>query len=134
MVTEPESMDELVYFTKRADPKVRTWVYKGDCPECGKGKMGKPRGPDGKVKIRAKEYVCPECGCTKEKQEYEETLTAEIAYTCPKCGNEGEAEIPFKRKRVQLLNEETGKKKAADALVFHCDKCEEKMLVTKKMK
>ena len=87
--------------------------------------MGKPKDEKtGKPKIRAKEYVCPECGHSEEKKEYEETLTAEIKYTCPKCGNEGEIEIPFKRKKID----------GTDALVFNCQQCNEKILITKKMK
>ena len=88
MVTEPESMDQLVYMTQRkiGDGFVKAWDYRNDCPKCGKAKMGKPRDEKtGKVKIRAKEYQCPECKYTVDKQEYEETLTAEIKYTCPKC-------------------------------------------------
>jgi predicted RNA-binding Zn-ribbon protein involved in translation (DUF1610 family) len=85
--------------------------------------MGKPV-EDGKVKIRAKEYVCPECGHREEKVAYEEKLTASIAYTCPKCKHAGEIQIPFKRKSVD----------GTKALVFNCQKCSEKMLITKKMK
>ncbi len=132
----PESMEECIYFTKRTvgeEGKATAWVFKEKCPECGKGLMGKPR-DKGKVKLRAKEYVCPECDYTVEKDEYEETLTANIIYTCPHCGFEGETQIPFKRKRIQLVNEETGKKKAADALRFSCEKCKENIDVTKKMK
>ena len=84
MVKEPESMEELIYFTRRTIGKgqAQAWVYKGDCPKCGKGKMGKPVDEKtGKVKIRAKEYVCPECGNAEEKNAYEETLQCEIKYT-----------------------------------------------------
>jgi ssDNA-binding Zn-finger/Zn-ribbon topoisomerase 1 len=126
MVREPQSMDELVYFTQRAIGKgnVRAWVYKGDCPKCKKAKMGKPTGPDGKAKIRAKEYVCPECGYTAEKNAYEETLQCEIKYTCPECGNTSEATVPYKRKKFQGM----------DAVVFQCGKCNAKIPITKKMK
>ena len=35
---EPESMEELIYFTNRAIGKgsVKAWVYKQKCPKCGK--------------------------------------------------------------------------------------------------
>ena len=95
MVTEPSSMDELVYFTNRkvGDGNVMAWVYRNECPKCGKAKMGKPKDEKtGKPKIRAKEYVCPECSNTVEKEEYEETLMCEIKYTCPKCKHQGEIE------------------------------------------
>ncbi|MBW2972658.1 hypothetical protein KY359_06490 [Candidatus Woesearchaeota archaeon] len=120
-------MDELIYFTQRAVGKgnVRAWAYKGPCPKCGKGRMGKPVDEKtGKVKIRAKEYVCPECGYTVEKKAYEDTLTCEIKYTCPECGNTGDAEAPFKRKKFQGM----------DAVVFQCGKCKAKIPITKKMK
>jgi predicted RNA-binding Zn-ribbon protein involved in translation (DUF1610 family) len=126
-VREPESMDELIYFTQREIGKgnVRAWVFKGACPKCNKGMMGKPvDAKTGKVKIRAKEYVCPECGFTVEKKAHEETLTCSVKYTCPECGNEGEAEVPFKRRKFQGM----------DAIVFQCGKCSAKIPITKKMK
>ncbi len=137
IIKEPESMDELVYFTQRELGEkgfAKVWVYRGDCPKCGKAKMGKPRDPKtGKVKVRAKEYVCPECGYTVPKEEYEETLTAQAKYTCPKCGHKGEIEFPFKRKKVRIFDPETQKKKSVDAIQFKCEKCGEKINITKKM-
>lgn len=130
-------MDECVYYTFRGigdKGEAKAWVNKEKCPKCSKGLMGKPRDDKGKVKIRAKEYVCPECGHIEEKQEYEEKLQCNIIYTCPHCEHEGETQIPFKRKKVQLLDEETGKKKAVDALRFQCEKCNENVDITKKMK
>ena len=127
IVKEPESMEELVYFTQRSvgNGNVRAWVYRGICPKCKKGKMGKPADEKtGKVKVRAKEYVCPECGYTVEKKAYEETLECEIKYTCPECGHSGEIAVPFKRKKFQGM----------DAVVFLCDKCKAKIPITKKMK
>ncbi len=124
---EPESMEELIYFTRRqigGSGYAKAWVWKGQCSACHSGTMGKPRKPDGSAMMRAKEYVCPECGHTEGKNEHEESLTAEIKYTCPKCSFEGEIEIPFKRKKVDGM----------DALVFSCQNCNEKILITKKMK
>ncbi|MFQ5474234.1 MAG: hypothetical protein ACE5DM_00190 [Candidatus Nanoarchaeia archaeon] len=126
MVTEPTSMKELIYFTNRdiGEGKATAWVYRGDCPKCRKGRMGKPvNEKTGKPKIRAKEYVCPECGNTVEKKEYEETLECEIKYRCPVCRHEGEITVPYKRKKFG------GK----DAVVFKCGKCSEKIAITKKM-
>lgn len=133
----PESMDECIYFTRRTinSGKACAWVFRGDCPKCGKAKMGKPRDEKtGKVKIRAKEYVCPECGHVVEKGAYEDTLTVNIQYTCPHCGNEGETQESFKRKKVQMFDEEAQKKKAVDAVKFKCGKCGKDILITKKMK
>ena len=124
---EPESMDEVIYYTNRDlndGGEVLCWVRKGPCPECGKGLMGKPRDEKtGKVKIRAKEYICPECGHTVEKKEYEETLTAEAKYTCPHCKKQGEATAPFKRKKIQKV----------ETLRMQCQHCGGNIDVTKKM-
>lgn len=133
---EPQSMDECVYFTRRelgANGKVVTWVFRQECPKCHKALMGKPV-EKGKVKIRTKQYVCPECGYTINEDEYEETLTASIKYTCPYCGFVGEIQVPFRRKKVQMLDEETGKKTAAESLRFTCQKCSKNIDITKKMK
>lgn len=123
----PESVEECVYFTRRAVDagKVACWVFREKCPKCGKALMGKPRDEKtGAVRIRAKEYVCPSCNYAVEKQAYEDTLTANIAYTCPQCSNAGEVQIPFKRKTFEGVK----------ALVFNCQKCNAKISVTKKMK
>lgn len=122
----PDSMDECVYFTRRAvdKGKVVCWVFKEKCPKCGKAFMGKPVGDDGKVKIRAKEYICPSCNHTVEKVAYEDTLTANVQYTCPKCKNAGEITTPYKRKTFQGMK----------AIVFSCEKCSEKIPITKKLK
>ena len=131
-------MEECVYFTRRQldnGGNVVAWVFRKDCPNCGKAKVAKPKDPKtGKTKIRADVYVCPECGFTIPKEEYEDSLKANIKYKCPKCGNEGELQIPFKRKNVQIFDEVKQKKVSAKALVFHCEKCNEKIAITKKMK
>ncbi len=125
MVKEPESMDEIIYFTRRAvgNGKAMAWVYKKECPQCHKAKMGKPV-EGGKVKIRAKEYVCPECGFTEEKKQHEESLTLEAKYTCPHCGKEGEGTTEYKRKTFEGVK----------ACVVVCQHCEGKIGITKKMK
>ena len=132
-LTMPESMGECLYFSRRDfsnEGSAVSWVYKKDCPECGKAKMGKPVDEKtGKAKIRSKEYICPECGHTEEKQEHEESCNMEVLYKCPKCGHEGEISTPYKRKSFTLEN---GKK--AKAVVFECEKCEEKIGITKKLK
>lgn len=137
MVTIPESMDALVYFTRRTigKGKAMAWAYKIPCPKCKKGIMSKPKDEKtGKVKIRATAYVCESCLHSIEKGEYEDMLTCEIVYTCPKCLKSGEAEVSFKRKKVALVNEETGKKSSVPAVVFNCKDCDEKIAITRKMK
>ena len=118
-------MEELVYWTSRkiADGKIKAWVYREDCPVCGKAKMGKPV-VKGKVKVRSKIYECPECGHKVGKEEYEDTLTINILYTCPYCKHKGEIQMPFKRKKY----------KGVEAVVFQCQNCNEKIALTKKMK
>ena len=127
IVTEPDSMEKLVYFTQRTigTGSAKAWVYRIMCPKCNKCLMGKPIDPKtGKIKIRSKEYVCPECNHTEEKKEHEESLTCEIIYTCPECGANSEASVPYKRKKYQ----------GVDSIVFLCEKCNAKIAVTKKMK
>ena len=137
LLKEPASMDECVYFTNRIieNGKIKAWVFKEKCPKCGKGLMGKPKDEKtGKPKIRAEEYTCPDCSHTVDKLEYEDTLTANIKYTCPHCSHQGEAQQSFKRKKIQRIDEETGKKTSVDAVRFQCQKCGKNIDITKKMK
>ena len=136
-IKEPESMDEVIYFTNRTikDGKVTAWVHKGTCPKCKKGIMGKPRDEKtGKPKIRAKEYICTECGHSEEKDSFEATLICEVKYVCPKCKKAGEAEVPFKRKNVKIFDEEKQKDVSVKAVVFNCASCGEQIPITKKLK
>jgi len=126
-------MNELVYFTRRNDEfgKVQVWVFKEKCTKCGKVDMGKPVNPKtGKVKSRSKEYVCSECNHTVEKETYEDTLTANISYTCPD-GHSEETQIPFRRKKLSIKNPETGKTKRKDGICFHCSECDFEIKVVK---
>ena len=134
---EPKSMDECVYFTNRVldKGKIRCWVFREKCPKCGKGLMSKPKNPKtGKIQIRAKEFKCPECSYALPEHEYEDTLTANIQYTCPYCNHNGELQVLFKRKKIQILNEEAGTKKSIESLRFQCQKCNKNIDITKKMK
>ena len=124
---QPESMEELVYFTNRTigDGKAKVWVFCMDCPKCEKGQMRKPFDEKtGKFKTRADIYVCTDCGNEMSKQDVESDLTANAHYICPECKHEGEAQFPFKRKNY----------KGVKALVFDCESCNAKIPVTKKMK
>lgn len=125
MVTIPESTEDLIYFTRRAvdNGKIMAWVYKKQCPQCNKAVMGKPV-EKGKVKIRAKEYVCPSCGFTEEKIAHEEQLTMEIQYTCPYCKKSNETTTLYKRKNFDGI----------PSYVFVCVDCGKKIAITKKMK
>lgn len=126
---EPNSMDECVYFTNRNVGEdnsgfVRCWVFRELCPKCKKSLMGKPKGSEGKIQIRAKEYVCPSCNYTEDKTSFEEKLTASIDYTCPKCKFSGQTQKPFIRKSIMGVK----------TLRFQCEKCKENIDITKKMK
>ena len=136
MLKEPECADELVYLTRRIIDgcAIVAWVKKQLCPKCKEALMGKPVDSKGHVKIRAKEYQCPKCGYTAEKGAYEGTLAAEINYTCPNCKFSGDVSIPFVRKKIKVVNEETGKQATVDALCFTCAKCQKRIDITKKMK
>lgn len=119
-------MDEVCYFTNRdlaEGGHARAWVFKERCPKCGKGLMGKPV-EKGKVKMRAKEYVCPECSYSVDKEEYEPTLTLCVAYTCPSCGKDGETTGMYKRKTI----------KGVPTYRVQCTDCGANIDITKKMK
>lgn len=123
---KPESMDEVIYFTRRTlEPKgrVTAWAFKKECPKCKKALMGKPV-ESGKVRIRATEYVCPACGYTETKAEHEKSLEVCAEYECPACGKTGEATTPYVRKTFQGVK----------AFVIACGSCGEKIGITKKMK
>lgn len=136
MLKEPSFMDECIYFTNRTlgNGSVKAWVYKQNCPKCNKALMGKPKDKKGKVQIRSKEYVCPSCGYSAQKDSYEKTLTAEVKYTCPHCKHQGEATIPFIRKKVKVFDQEEQKSTMIDSLRFQCAKCNKNIDITKKLK
>jgi len=129
---KPESMEECFYFTNRKitiDDKeghAIAWVYKPTCPECGKAKLGKPiNEKTGKVKRRAKKYVCLECGYEIDIKEIKPTLDLEIEYTCPFCKHKGETKIKYDKRKTWY---------GVKAYVFKCENCGERIGITKKMK
>lgn len=123
---EPKSMAECLYFTNRTLGKVgsvKAWVLRPRCPRCSKGVLGKPV-IKGKVKTRAKEYVCSECSYKISKNELEQKLNLHIKYRCPFCGRSGETTTPYKRKRFM----------GVEAYIFVCEHCGRKIPITKRMK
>ena len=129
MFDEPQSMNEVLYYTNRslgenADGSIICWVRKQLCPKCKKELMGKPRDSKGKVKMRSPLYECPSCHFTAEKKPYEESLTAQVNYTCPSCKKKGSSETQFKRKNIEGI----------PTLRFLCEHCKANLDVTKKMK
>ena len=132
---EPESVEECVYFSNRVlgnNGFIKAWVFKNNCPKCQKGLMGKPI-EKGKIKVRSKEDTCPVCNYTIPEEEYESSLVICIKYKCD-CGNLGELELPFQRKKVKRFNEETQKTQRVEAIKFNCQKCNKEHLITKKLK
>jgi len=123
---QPQSTNECIYFTRRTlEPRGRimAWTFKAECPKCKKEMMGKPV-EKGKVKIRAKEYVCPSCNFTETKEVHEAKLTCSIEYECCYCGKAGETTAPYKRKSFE----------GVPAIIFSCESCGKKIGITKKMK
>ena len=122
---QPTSINECVYLTRRSINlgTIMVFVFKKDCPKC-KTLMGKPKDKKGNVMIRAKEYICSNCGYRESKEEYESSLIANAIYKCHHCGFDGEAQTPFIRKNIGGI----------PALRFICEKCKAFIDVTKKMK
>lgn len=128
-IKKPKSMDECIYYTcrdvgEKRDGEVTVWVLRKKCSKCKKDYMGKPRTPNGKVKTRAKMYVCSECGHSIDKKDHEDSLTASIEYLCPNCKHKGELKVPFKRKNIG----------GSLTLRFQCQKCGSNIDVARKMK
>lgn len=126
MASLPDSMDECLYFTRRAteDSKIIAWVSRVECPKCKKGKIGLPIKKNGKVDKKATVYECPECKYQEDRTEHEDNLKMDIIYTCPHCSNQGETQTEYKRYPF----------KGTKAYIFTCQKCNEKIPITKKMK
>ena len=124
---QPQSMDELMYFSRRTvmDGRVVAWVFKPQCPECGDDRLEKPTNPKtGKKKTRSSKFVCETCGYEEKKKKTEERATVNIHYICPHCEHEGDTTTKYDR-RTYL-----GKK----AFVFKCDECWQEIPITKRVK
>jgi hypothetical protein len=122
---EPESMDELFYFTRRKLENggwIRAWVYRPPAPT-GKGLLSKPVDKKtGRPKVRSKVYV-DDAGNEYPCDEINETLMLEIKYKSPYTNKEGETKIPYKRKTYL----------GVPSFVFE-DQEGNKLAITKKMK
>lgn len=129
---EPTNVSDCLYFTNRTigTGKIKAWVFKGICSCNGKMVAVKPAS----ALAKPKEYVCESCGKKVSTKEYEEALPINVKYTCPKCGNLSELQVPYKRKKIKIFDEEDQKERTADAVQFECGKCKEKLNITKKLK
>ena len=123
----PDDMEKLVYFSRRIinGKLVIAWANKKKCPKCGKALMGKPKDPKtGKIKIRSKEIICPACGYTLPKDEYESGIEVIADYDCPHCGKHGQSTAPYKWKT----------RMGVKTIRFTCEHCGKNIDITKKMK
>lgn len=121
-------MDECLYFTNRiledGKGKAMAWAYRPECPNCKKERIGKPIKKNGKVDKKADFYECPGCKHRLSLEEADALLKVEVKYTCPYCGNIGEATTSYMRKKFQ----------GVPAYVFDCSKCGQQIGITKKLK
>lgn len=126
MIKHPESMDECVYFTRRAldDGHIMAWVFRVDCSECDEGKMVKPLTKTGKPDKKSPIYVCNKCDYEQKNEDVEELFQVNVEYTCPHCKYKGLTSTDYKRRTF----------KGVKAFVFNCQECAEKIPITKKLK
>jgi len=124
---KPDSVEECLYFTNRSlgdEGFATAWVYRPICPECKEGRMGKPIKKNGKPDKKSPNYECVKCKYQKPNEEIESELKVEVEYKCPHCGNEGFATTEYKRTTFEGI----------PSYVFECEKCNQKIGITKKMK
>ena len=123
---KPNSVQECVYFTNRTigEGRAMAWVFRKECPECKKGIMGKPQKKNGKNDKKADHYVCYSCGYKESNEQVENSLTINVEYKCPDCGNEGGTTTEYKRKTFE----------GVPSYIFECQKCKKKIGITKKLK
>ena len=126
MLKKPESMEECVYFTNRAidSGRAMAWAYRKKCAKCSKGSMNKPLKKGGKPDKKALYYECNKCGNKENNEETEKSLRLEVDYKCPHCGFEGQTTTEYARKSFQ----------GVPSFVFACEKCSQKIPLTKKLK
>lgn len=112
-------MEECLYFTRREIGKgrVMAWVFRKKCAKCSNGLMVKP---DKKSSF----YVCSKCNNQESNEQFESDLVMNIEYTCPHCFNSGETSTEYKRKMFH----------GVPSYVFTCQKCNEKIGISKKLK
>src|SRR3989338_5837042 len=138
MLKKPSSVEECVYFTNRTielpaslragsqagSGRAMAWGFRKECPKCKKGIMGKPQKKNGKLDKKAENYVCYSCGYQESNDKVENSLTLNVEYKCPHCGNEGETTSEYKRKTFE----------GVPSKGFECQKCKKKIGLAKKLK
>ena len=124
---KPNSMEECLYFTNRAldnEGFAIAWAYKKLCPKCKEERLGKPIKKNGKPDKKSPNYECIKCKYQETNEETENDLRLEVEYKCPNCGNESMTTTEYIRKTFE----------GVPSFVFACEKCEQKIGITKKMK
>ncbi|MBI1935434.1 hypothetical protein HYS31_03255 [Candidatus Woesearchaeota archaeon] len=123
---KPASVEECIYFTNRSigSGMAMAWVFRKECPKCGKDVLRKPSTKSGKPDKKSPTYVCKSCRYVENNEKVENDLVINIEYKCPHCGNEGEATSEYKRKSFE----------GVPSYVFKCQKCHKKIGLTKKLK
>lgn len=106
MLVRPKDPKEVRYFTRKTvgKGKVMIWVFNPDCPKCD-GKLSIPYDEEtGRYKSMARDVTCNKCIYSIPKKDFKEVeAVANIAYTCPYCGKEGELQLPFVNKKKKIF-------------------------------
>ncbi len=123
---KPTSMEDCVYFTNRTigSGRAMAWVLRKECPKCGKDALRKPSSKSGKPDKKSPIYVCKSCSYEEKNEDVESSLTINVEYKCPHCGNDGKTTSKYERKNFE----------GVPSYIFECQKCKEKIGLTKKLK
>ena len=123
---KPASVEECVYFTNRTfdSGRAMAWVFRKQCPKCKKDALRKPSTKSGKPDKKSPIYACKSCRYEEKNEDVENSLTINVEYKCPYCGNEGETTTEYIRKTFE----------GVPSYVFECEKCRKKIGLTKKLK
>ena len=123
---KPESMEECIYFTNRiiGSGRAMAWVFRKECPKCGKDVLRKPLSKSGKPDKKSPVYACRSCHYEEKNEDVENSLVVNIEYKCPYCGNDGGASSKYERKSFE----------GVPSYIFECQKCKKKIGITKKLK
>ena len=100
------------------------WALRPNSPTCKKGLMGKPIKKNGKVDKKAEHYECQLCKHKETEKGMEPLMVVSVEYVCPHCKHSGETTTPYQRKKFQGVL----------AFIFQCQKCNESIPITKKLK
>jgi len=104
---QPKGPRELRFFSRKTVDgcKIKIWVFNPRCPKCGEGRLSIPYDEEkGRYKSMAKNVFCSKCDYSILKKEFKEVeAVANVEYTCPHCGKQGELQAPFKRTKKKVF-------------------------------